>query len=82
MKKSSPGKVGIQCDALLRAFYELSQRKGEPVRKYLIQLDSAANKVAISFPGRLGDSDATIKELMQDRFFKSIDNEIRMRITH
>ena len=28
MKRSSPGEVGIQCDALLRAFYELSQRKG------------------------------------------------------
>ena len=34
MKQSLPGEVGIQCDALLRAFYELSQWKGEPVRKY------------------------------------------------
>ena len=34
MKQSSPGKVGIQCNVLLRAFYELSQWKGKPVRKY------------------------------------------------
>ena len=51
MKQSSPGEVGIQCDVLLRAFYELSQQKGEPVRKYSTHLDSAANKVCIQFPG-------------------------------
>ena len=51
MKRSLPGEVGIQCDALLRAFYELSQRKGEPVGKYSMHLDSAANKVHIRFPG-------------------------------
>ena len=51
MKKSSPGEVGIQCDTLLRAFYGLSQRKGEPVGKYSMHLDSAANKVHIRFPG-------------------------------
>ena len=82
MKQSSPGEVGIQCDALLRAFYELSQWKGEPVRKYSMLLDSAADKVHIQFPGQLGDSDAAIEELMQDRFLKSNDSEIRMQITH
>ena len=82
MKHSSPGEDGIQCDALLRAFYELSQWKGKPVRKYLMCLDSAANKVHIQFPGRLGDSDVAIEELMQDRFLKSIDSEIRMQIAH
>ena len=51
MKWSSPGEVGIQCDALLRAFYELSQQKGEPVGKYSMHLDSAANKVCTRFPG-------------------------------
>ena len=51
MKRSSPGEVGIQCDTLLRAFYELSQRKGEPVGKYSMHLNSAANKVCIRFPG-------------------------------
>ena len=45
------GEVGIQSDALLRAFYELSQRKGEPVGKYSMHLDCAANKVHIRFPG-------------------------------
>ena len=74
MKRSLPGEVGIQCDALLRAFYELSQRKGEPVGKYSMHLDSVANKVCIRFPRQLGDSDAAIEELMQDRFLKSIDN--------
>ena len=74
MKWSSPGEVGIQCDTLLRAFYELSQWKGEPVRKYSMCLDSAANKVHIRFPGWLGDSDTAIEELIQDRFLKSIDN--------
>ena len=58
MKRSSPGEVGIQCDTLLRAFYELSQRKGEPVGKYSVHLDSAANKVHIRFPEQLEDSDA------------------------
>ena len=82
MKKSSPGEMGIQCDALLRAFHELSQRKGEPVEKYSMHHDSAANKVCIRFPGRLGDSDTAIEDLMQDRFLKSIDNEIRLWITH
>ena len=81
MKWSSPGEVGIQCDALLRTFYQLLQSKGEPIRK-LMQLDSAANKVHIKFPGLLGDSDAANEELMQDRFLKSIDNEIRMRVAH
>ena len=51
MKRSSPGEVGIQCDALLRVFYELSQRKGEPVGKYSMHLDSVANKVRIRFLG-------------------------------
>ena len=51
MKRSSPGEVGIQCDALLRAFYELPQRKGEPVGKYSMCLDSVANKVCLRFPG-------------------------------
>ena len=51
MKWSSPGEVGIQYDALLGAFYELAQQKGEPVRKYSMHLDSAANKVYIQFPG-------------------------------
>ena len=78
MKRSLPDEVEIQCDVLLRAFYELSQRKGEPVRKYSMCLDSVANKVCIRFPGQLGDSDAAIEELMQDRFLKSIDNEIKM----
>ena len=35
MKRSLPSEVGIQCDTLLRAFYGLSQRKGEPVGKYI-----------------------------------------------
>ena len=78
MKRSLPGEGEIQCDTLLRAFHELSQRKGEPVGKYSMHLDSVANKVHIRFPWQLGDSDAVIKELMQDRFLKSIDNEIRM----
>ena len=82
MKQSSPGEVGIQCDALLRAFYEFLQQKGEPVGKYSMCLYSAANKVHIRFPGQLGDSDAAIEELMQDRFLKSIDSEIRMQIAH
>ena len=82
MKWSSPGKVRIQCDALLRAFYELSQQKGEPAGKYSMHLDSAANKVCVWFPGQLGDSDVAIEELMQDRFLKSIDNEIRMWIAY
>ena len=30
----------------------------------------------------MGDSDAAIEELMQDRFFKSIESEIRMQIAH
>ena len=47
MKWSSPGEVGIQCDALLRVFYELSQQKREPIGKYSMHLDSAANKVCI-----------------------------------
>ena len=47
-----------------------------------MHLDSAANKVHIRFSGWLGDSDAAIKELMQDRFLKSIDSEIRMQIAH
>ena len=47
IKQSSPGEVGIQCDMLSRAFYELSQQKGEPVGKYSMCLDSAANKVRI-----------------------------------
>ena len=51
MKRSSPGEVEIQCDTLLRAFYELSLRKGEPVGKYSMYLDSVANKVCIRFPG-------------------------------
>ena len=51
MKPLSPGEVGIQCDVLLRAFYELSQWKGEPVGKYSMHLDSAANKVYIQLPG-------------------------------
>ena len=50
MKQSSPGEVGIQCDVLLRAFYELSQQKGEPVGKYSMCLNSAANKFCIRFP--------------------------------
>ena len=82
MKQSSPGEVGIQCNALWRDFYELSQWKGEPVGKYSMHLDSAANKVCIRFLGQPGDSDAAIEELMQDRFLKSIDNEIRMQIAH
>ena len=45
-------------------------------------LNSAANKVRIRFPGQLGDSDVAIEELIQDRFIKSIDNEIRMWIAH
>ena len=47
MKWSSPGEVGMQCNVLLRAFYELSQQKGEPVGKYSMHLDSTANKVCI-----------------------------------
>ena len=47
-----------------------------------MHLDSAANKVHMWFPGQLGDSDAAIEELTQDRFLKSIDNEIRMWIAH
>ena len=47
MKWLSPDKVGIQCDALFRAFYELSQWKGEPFGKYSMHLDTAANKVHI-----------------------------------
>ena len=82
MQRSLPGEVGLQCDTLLRAFYELSQKKGEPVGTYSLCLHSVANKVHIRFPGRLGDSDAAIQELMQDRFPKSIDNKIRMRIAH
>ena len=54
MKGSSPGELGIQCDALLRAFYKLSQREGEPVRKYYMHLDSAANKVGLGL-GFLND---------------------------
>ena len=57
-------------------------RKGEPVGKYSRYLDSVANKVHIRFPGQLGDSDAAIKELRQNRFLKSIDKEIRMRVAH
>ena len=82
MKRSSPSEVAIQCDALPRAFYGLSQKKGEPIGTYSMCLDSAANKVSIRFPEWLGDSDAAIKELIQDRFLKSIDNEIRMWIAH
>ena len=51
MKRSSPGKVGIQCDTLLRAFYGLYQKKGDPVRTYSMHLDSVANKVCIRFLG-------------------------------
>ena len=52
MKRSLPGEVGIQCDTLLRAFYELLQKKGEPVGTYSMHLDSVANKVHIRFPGK------------------------------
>ena len=45
-----------------------------------MHLDPVANKVHKRFPGQLGNSDAAIEELMQDRFLKSIDNEIRMWI--
>ena len=47
-----------------------------------MHLESAANKVLIRFPGCLGDCDMAIEELMQDRFLKSVDSDIRMRITH
>ena len=47
-----------------------------------MHLDSVANKVRIRFPGQLGDSDTAIKELMQDRFLKSIDNKIGMQIAY
>ena len=45
-------------------------------------LELAAKKVLIQFPGHLGDCDVAIEELMQDRFLKSVDIDIRMRITH
>ena len=45
-------------------------------------LELAANKVQIQFPECLGDCDMAIEELMQDRFLKSVDSNIRMRITH
>ena len=47
-----------------------------------MHLESAANKVLIQFPGHLGDCDMAIEELMQDRFLKSVNSNIRMRITH
>ena len=45
-------------------------------------LESAANKVQIRFPGCLRDCDMSIEELMQDRFLKSANSDIRMRIIH
>ena len=79
---SSSREVGIQCDALLQSFYRLSQQKGEPVGNYSMHLESAANKVQIPFPGCLGDCDAATEELLQDRFLKSVNSDIRMRIAH
>ena len=45
-------------------------------------LELAANKVWIQFPGCLGDCDVATEELMQDRFLKSVNSDIRMRIAH